>query len=299
MLDQQLKEALHNCRLTCHNALNSMASTQSSIGMLPEIGAAFNQLLANLRQSFTSLGIAFKPPVTIPAAIQQLEKITQQMEQLVSCVLIVRGELHQEWNLGLSTIEAELERHLDVLEGEGDYLPSTGMVWEAIDRLARDLSKDEKSAVLKKWKLHQNTVEDAWQEFKDLLECKGENDDGGWDELGLGEEPLSDEERYRAETLLHASIPRYLDQYQHDFQPLITLSATFVSDYDDAVSAMHSKQDEKDIDIALNKLEETSTQLANKFRKQSIEKWKERYDQEKGKWSNRKFDMSSLVAAIE
>lgn len=151
--------------------------------------------------------MAFKPPVTVSAATQQLEKITDQMGQLIGCGLITHGEMGKEWKEGILDIGAEVERHLDVLEAEGDYLQSTGKVWEAIDRMSRDLSRDEKSAIIRRWKIHQSIVKDAWDEFKEILEdSQNRDDDGGWDELGLGGTSLSEEEKSRAEAVSFSAV---------------------------------------------------------------------------------------------
>lgn len=197
------------CRSSCQGSIQALSEKQPARDISVNVADAFAQLLVNFRQTVTSLGLAFKPPVTVSAAIQQLEKAAEQLNQLISCVLITHGEMGREWKEGVLSIGAEVERHLDVLEAEGDYLQSTGKIWEAIDRVSRDLSRDENSAIIRRWKIHQSIVKDAWDEFKEILEdSQNEDDDGGWDELGLGDTSLSEEERSRTEAVSFCCILR-------------------------------------------------------------------------------------------
>ncbi|OWZ65425.1 hypothetical protein AYX14_06224 [Cryptococcus neoformans] len=309
MMDPQLKTAIVACRASCKASIQALSGKQPSLDVSPNIGDAFAQCLVNFRQTVTSLGMAFKPPVTVPAATQQLEKISDQLSQLIACVLITHGEMGKEWKEGILDISGEVERHLDVLEAEGDYLQSTGKIWEAIDRMSRDLSRDEKSAITRRWKIHQSIVKDAWDEFKEILEDnQNRDDDGGWDELGLGGTSLSEGEKSRAEAikpllslhqLLHASIPRYFDQAEDHLQVLLEESSKFVDCYDELVSSLHPEQDEEEIDSALGDIEKISRGMASLVGNMSTDKWAIKYDMEKGKWSDRKFDMRSLAVAIE
>lgn len=319
------------CRASCQGSIRALSEKQPARDISVNIADAFAQLLVNFRQTVTSLGLAFKPPVTVSAAKQQLEKVSEQLNQLISCVLISHGEMGREWKEGVLSIGAEVERHLDVLEAEGDYLQSTGKIWEAIDRMSRDLSRDEKSAIIRRWKIHQSIVKDAWDEFKEILEdSQNGDDDGGWDELGLGDTSLSEEERSRAEAvslccilraecmwltrdihvsqikpllslhqLLHASIPRYFDEAEDHLQALLEESSKFVDCYDEVVSSLHPEQDEEEIYSALGDIEKISRRMASLVGNVSIDKWTTKYDMEREKWSDRKFNMRSLGVAIE
>ncbi|OCF42619.1 hypothetical protein I317_03604 [Kwoniella heveanensis CBS 569] len=249
-MDAKLKKSLKECRSTCALSLRALASSskqnESLTSTLPAgLGEAVAGLLVNLRQTTTALGLAFKPPISVDAAIQQLDKTSDQIGKLISCVLLTHGYLAEEWKAGVEGIGGELVRHIDVLSsrdrntsdgagvaGSDDaYLASTGMVWESIDRLANGLSKDEKSAVVRMYKGQQGTVKDAWEEFKGIVDNQGGaeaelegGDEDGWDELDLGGEELLDQERKRAEAakpllalhqILHATIPRFIDQFDH------------------------------------------------------------------------------------
>ncbi|WWD04581.1 hypothetical protein V865_002651 [Kwoniella europaea PYCC6329] len=330
MTDPKLQKALKECQKTVLTSLKALttscsSSSTSSSDIPPALGDVVGQLLAQLRQSITALGLSFNPPITIDAAIQQLGKISEYIGKLISCVLLATTPstelLAEEWKEGLISVVEETNKHTRVLEENGDYLSSTGIVWESIDSLLNDLSKDEPSALKRRWKVHQSTVKDAWQEFKELLESasddKGKedenenvNEDGedGWDELDLGGEALSEEERKRAEVakpllalhqILHSTIPKFLDQLnQNDYRRILQISTDFVNAYDNAVSSMHPEQDESEIEGALLEVEDSSRKMAGMFKDKSIEKWTERLESEKKKWEERRLDLSSLKDAI-
>ncbi|WWD20291.1 hypothetical protein CI109_104767 [Kwoniella shandongensis] len=275
--------------------VQALSRENGSATLPPGLGDAFAQLLANLRQTVTSLSLVFKPPVTISAAIQQLEKVSDQVGQLISCVLIAQGELANEWREGIRNIGTEVNNYLEVLASEGDYLNATGRVWEAIDALASDLSKEESAAVSKRWRIQQSVVKDAWDEFKGILEGQ---EDEGWDELDMGES-LTEEERSRSEAVLHAMFPRYLNQCKSDYRLVLEVSSSFVDAYDNAVSAMHPEQDEDEINEALEALEIIARRLAAMARDVGLDRWRDRLDLEKNKWGERRMNMASLSAAIE
>ncbi|WVR08069.1 hypothetical protein IAU60_005115 [Kwoniella sp. DSM 27419] len=312
-MDPKLKKSLVEGRKSCTLSLRALSSTQNEPIPTPAgLGDAFSGLLVTLRQATTSLGLAFKAPVSVDAAIQQIDKVSDAIGKLISCVLLAQGILAQEWREGIESIGSEMSRHLQTLQEGGDYLPSTGMVWTAIDRLAEGLSKDEMGAVRRRWARDQGVVKDAWDEFKEVLEGAGAADgddelDDGWDELDLGGEELSEAERKRAEAakpllalhqILHATIPRFLDQFSDRYTPLLHLSTAFLDAYDRAVSAMHPEQDEREIDQSLSSLEAISRKLAEMVKDNSTAKWLERLELEKRKWDERRLDLGSLADAI-
>nr|XP_031857612.1 uncharacterized protein CI109_007007 [Kwoniella shandongensis]KAA5524684.1 hypothetical protein CI109_007007 [Kwoniella shandongensis] len=283
MLEPQLAKGLTDCQTSVQRAVQALSRENGSATLPPGLGDAFAQLLANLRQTVTSLSLVFKPPVTISAAIQQLEKVSDQ------------GELANEWREGIRNIGTEVNNYLEVLASEGDYLNATGRVWEAIDALASDLSKEESAAVSKRWRIQQSVVKDAWDEFKGILEGQ---EDEGWDELDMGES-LTEEERSRSEAVLHAMFPRYLNQCKSDYRLVLEVSSSFVDAYDNAVSAMHPEQDEDEINEALEALEIIARRLAAMARDVGLDRWRDRLDLEKNKWGERRMNMASLSAAIE
>ncbi|KAK8849664.1 hypothetical protein IAR55_004999 [Kwoniella newhampshirensis] len=286
---------LNDCQAALQTAVQALSRRTDSEASHPGLGDVFAQLLSNLRQTVTSLSLAFKPPVTIPAAIQQLDKVSDQVGRLISCVLLAPGELATEWRQGMSNIGVEMVKYLQVLVSDGDYLGATGMVWEAIDSLANDLSKDEPAAVAKRWRHQQSVVKDAWDEFKGILEG---GDDDGWDELDMGES-LTEKERTRTEAVLHAMFPRYLDQCKSKYRAVLETSSSFVDSFDKAVSAMHPEQDEEEVNEALKELEAVSRRLAETVHDTAIDRWRDRLDLEKKKWEERRLDLTSLSVAIE
>lgn len=209
-------------------------SSSSSSGPVPVPPAGLADILASLlsqlRTTTTTLAVAFKPPLTATAVRPWADKLEDQVARLVSCVLAVAGAagpgagpsaLVDEWREGVSAVGEQAEAFLAVLETaareggvevrEGEqspYLAHTGMVWAAVDALANNLPRDEVGAVGKKWEGQKSTVKDAWDEFKEMLEDDGDEDDGFGDELddewGILEAPigtLDKAERKRAEAV--------------------------------------------------------------------------------------------------
>ena len=163
-------------------------------------------LLQTIRHTTTALALAFKPPVTVPAAVQQLDKIADEFARVTSCVVGAAfhgtyGVLVDEWREGAESIGSELERLLGILRehqhatstgDENPYLAHTGMVWAAIDRM-KGLSRTENRAVIKRWEGQKEIVKDAWTEFKEFLEDQ-ELDDEDDEEDDFGDEDDEDDE---------------------------------------------------------------------------------------------------------
>ncbi|WRT69680.1 uncharacterized protein IL334_006670 [Kwoniella shivajii] len=325
MADPKLSKALKESRKSILSSVKALSSAnQDSSPLPPALGEVVSQLLAQLRQSITALGVSYNPPITIEGAIQQLERISEYIGKLISCVLLCSSSqlLAEEWKSGITNITEEIVRHISVLEqNENDaYLSSTGMVWESIDNLSKELSKDETQALRRRWKSHQSTVKDAWEEFKELLDAgtkrtegkeqdeDDEDENGEWDELDLGGEELSDDERNTAEAakpllalyqILHSTIPRFFDRVKEDeYRSLLIASTEFVDAYDGAVSAMHPAQDTQEIEETLQEIESVSRKMAGMVSDKGISKWTERLDVEKKKWGERRLDMKSLSEAI-
>ena len=84
-----------------------------------------------------------------------------------------------------------------------EYLVKTGTVHQLIEaaRSSSGVSKDNLSAIRKKWKEDTEPLADGARELKELIDNVGdvEGEDDGWDELGLGQDtPLSEREADRA-----------------------------------------------------------------------------------------------------
>lgn len=223
--------------------LGPLASTSSSkpVPALPEgLRPILGTLLQTVRHTTTALALAFKPPVTVAAAVQQLDKVGDEYARMVSCVIGSASHgsysaLVDEWREGIEGVGSELATLIEILrdgsaitssssaKGKDDheYLAHTGMVWAAIDRMG-DLSWTESEAVQKRFKGQRSIVEDAWTEFKEYLveqdeqsadddddeddedeDGEGDDLDDEWGELerGLGGSRMSSDERSRAESV--------------------------------------------------------------------------------------------------
>lgn len=212
------------------------SSSSKSVPPLPDgLRSIIGTLLQAVRHTTTALALAFKPPVTVPAAIQQLDKISDEYARTVSCVIGSASHgtysaLVDEWREGIESVGEELGRLIETLrdgvtEGKGQisvdenpYLAHTGMVWDTIDRLAH-LSWTEVEAVQKRLKAQRAIVSDAWTEFKEYLEEQDEDendsedsdsersdvddDDDEWGDLerAMGGSQMNRDERKRAEAV--------------------------------------------------------------------------------------------------
>jgi hypothetical protein len=167
-------------------------------------------LLKHLRQEVTSLSLAFSGKrITLDAAIAQAEKVNVNFDRIVACVigLPVEGCLIQEWRRGVDDIGECLQNLVQILLEDSEkpraeevpvassstskappkpYLMATSATWTSIDKMAKSASSTEKEAIKKAWKSDRECLDDAYNEFKDLLE----EDEG----VGLEEELDGDDE---------------------------------------------------------------------------------------------------------
>jgi cyclin-D1-binding protein 1 len=109
----------------------------------------------------------------------------------------------------LSYLKVLISEHTSALrrssKGEGEeYMLRAGAVHEVIMRLKDGLSKDNRTAVKKKWKADRGLLEDAVKEVGEMLEDQdgeGGDEDDGWDELGLGSTKMQEDEIKRAKSV--------------------------------------------------------------------------------------------------
>ncbi|WOO83814.1 uncharacterized protein LOC62_05G007334 [Vanrija pseudolonga] len=209
-------------------ALDVVTNTKYSGTKVPVPAAGLHDillaLLASVKKETTTLALAFKPPITEGAISQQLDKLTDQVGRLVSCVIAAAGGggearslLVDDWNAGVLHLGSELERLLTVLEesvgsepavpaassskvtDDNPYLAHTGLVWDAVDRFAASLPPTEVAAVTQHWEGQKETVRDAWSEYKEFLEDHeedeedDEDDDDDEDEAEDGDDGDDDE----------------------------------------------------------------------------------------------------------
>lgn len=191
-------------------------------------------LLTSLRQTVTTLALSFKPPLTAAGINRYLDKATDEVRRLVSCVVAAaagngKSVLVEEWKDGIELVGREVERLLSVLEegvrqgavnagnsndsssaSESPYLAHTGITWDAIDRLKARLPADERSAVTQRWEVQKETVRDAWGEFKEMLEDAEEDadDEDGDDDMdgGFGGMMDDDDEWGELEKAMNATM---------------------------------------------------------------------------------------------
>lgn len=237
--------------------LASSSSPSKPILPIPDgLRSILGTLLKAIRHNTTSLSLAFKPPITQAAAVQQLEKVSDGYARCVSCVVgsAAHGSysvLVDEWREGVEGVGIELGRLIETLRDgtlantaknggqvstdDNPYLAHTGMVWDAVDRLS-DLSWTEVEAVQKRIKGQRVIVDDAWAEFKEFLteqdeqdedeDDEGQDDDDDDDdeddewgnlEKAMGGSKMDKEERARAESV---SPINSLAQVPHIHAPL-------------------------------------------------------------------------------
>lgn len=175
-------------------------------------------LLLLLRASTTKLALAMDPANPQYTAVQSpLQETSKHIAAVVHCVSFLDASIHG------ATIRREFERvaadvinavkHLLVALADPShsttnkvYLARVGEVHELID-IARSvgpkgLSDSNVTAVRKLWALDEGALKDGLSELDDVLsKVDGDEDeDDGWDELGLGSESaLNPEERARTQ----------------------------------------------------------------------------------------------------
>lgn len=222
-------------------ALTSLTAQSSTTlpAVLPGLPESLAQLLKQLHYQTTTLALSFKPPITLAAAVHSLDRLNDGFGRVAACVVAASGgqggALVDEWKDGVDAIGAEILRLLDVFadaaeksqggvgtsnNDDNPYLVHTGLVWDAINALSKDLSGNEISAVTKRWNMQGEVMKDAWTEYKEFLEDQagGSDNDEDEDDFGLDEddeyaeledmmkgEKMTPEERSRTEAVGKAS----------------------------------------------------------------------------------------------
>jgi hypothetical protein len=193
-------------------------------------------VLKHLRQEVTSLSLAFSgKEVLVPAAIAQAAKVGTNFDRLAACVLAVPAGtcLQQEWRKGVDGIGEHILKLLDVFiedlktsdsdvaamakassskPGPKPFLVATSAIWSAIDLMLSKSSSSERQALKQVWRYDRECMDDAFAEFKEMLEVDegvGEDEDlGGDDEwaelernLAGGTDNMTEEERERVRSV--------------------------------------------------------------------------------------------------
>lgn len=207
IVDGELRDVLSRASTTCTTALEILRRVPDSTASTPaSFSSLRTDLLALLRLIYshsTRLSLSLKPPPTIPAAIKVLGDLDADLSRLVACASCV-----SEKDSGVALrkevvwcVQEVVEAAQGLVEcfGAGNldaedktYLMKTGALHASIDRIGKDLSVDNRAAVVKLWKSNDASLQDALEECKEMTsgndgdEEEEEDEDDGWDEI-MGE----------------------------------------------------------------------------------------------------------------
>ncbi|KAI3610864.1 hypothetical protein WG66_007027 [Moniliophthora roreri] len=283
---------------TCNAALQSisdrsLSSDKVDLPPLAIIHKDFTSLLSLIYSSTTKLALVMNPSSpTYPATVTPLNDLSKHISAVSYCSKLVDPNEHgatisQEIADVASSVTDALNSLVKTFletealgehAGSGDYMVKTGSVHDLIEaaRSSNGLSKDNLSAVRKKWTEDTEPLEDGTRELKELIESAGDegfgDEDDGWDELGLGgTEPLSSEEAERASkaslfsegycnihlilrlvALLHKKVASdllvrstdVLTPSHSSLDELPALSRAILSASDEVIAALHPPQDQ-------------------------------------------------------
>ncbi|KAL0581753.1 hypothetical protein V5O48_000335 [Marasmius crinis-equi] len=274
-------ELLKVCLETCNAALDHISNKNTRAlenngdprPSLAVIHKDFISLLSLIYASTTKLALVLKPSSpTYSAAVTPLNDLIKHISALSHCVKLFSPDedgsvLTQEASdVATGVIEA-MKAFLKALSEagqSGEYLVRVGTIHDLIEtaRSSSGLSKDNISAVRKKWIEDTEPLEDGVRELKELIDNAGDDEgDDGWDELGLEPDvPLSEKEADRASkvhlvlrlsALLHKKISSDILGHSPDtnipsypvLDQMPSLSRTLLSVADELIAAAHSPQD--------------------------------------------------------
>jgi len=182
------------------NAMNSHTA-KSALDAEPTINILrkdFIGIVSLIYSYSTRVWIALgKQPPTPSAAVPTLQELSNHIRSLYGCALVFRdledralsAEVHTSTIDILLTTQVLLQAYSAQQNGE-DVMRKTAALHEACER-GKNLSTDNREAVLKMWKQDSEALKDAIKEMNALLcpESAGGNDSpsDGWDELLEGE----------------------------------------------------------------------------------------------------------------
>ena len=221
--------------------------------------ASLITVLKHLRQDVTSLSLAFSGnDVLVEAAIAQTGKVDTNYDRLVACVLAVSAGtcLQQEWRKDVAAIGEHILALLDVFMGDlkasnddaaamakasssktgpKPFLLATSAIWSAIDSMLSRASSDERKALKKVWQYDRECMDDAFAEFKELLEVDegvGKDEDFGGDDewadlerdLAGATDNMTEEERERAKGVSYSGM--FPDCFDRDLSDGLRILST-------------------------------------------------------------------------
>ncbi|KAM6500524.1 hypothetical protein JOM56_003538, partial [Amanita muscaria] len=242
-------------------------------------------ILSLIHHSVTKLALALKPSnPAYSASLSPLKDITNHVASIVHCARlfntsqgltliaevnsVVKQVLDGIRSLAQTLLDVEAHTNRTASGKAGDeYMVRAAAVHDLIDKARTGLSIDNISAVRKLWLRDQASLDDGLSELVEMIDSNDaedevEEEEDGWDELGLATQKMSPIEVERAKkvqavlrlsTLLHKYVSRDLlsSTYQREsnahLDTLPQQSSALLVASDDLVATMYSPQDEESI----------------------------------------------------
>ncbi|KDQ60824.1 hypothetical protein JAAARDRAFT_708980 [Jaapia argillacea MUCL 33604] len=252
-------------------------------------------LLSHISHSTTKLALLLNPSSPSPSAsLPVLSDLSNYLNSLTSCALsfnptfhgaTLRAEVVARVNEVVGSVRALIQTYLNIAQrdsripgtvrsedGQEEYLRRTGTVYALVDAAKepspKGLSRSNAEAVKRKWDEDRDTVQDGLKEVAEMITDTGEDDDDedGWDELGLGSnEKPSPEELERTKkihtllkltTLLHTRTSTLLSSPPPSLplDSLPPLSTSYLTSSDDLISTLYIPQHPPSISTAVQEL---------------------------------------------
>ncbi|KAG7092445.1 hypothetical protein E1B28_008799 [Marasmius oreades] len=279
------------CIETCNAALDSISDDQLKTDdnsdpqqSLTVVHKDLISLLSFIYVSTTKLALVLNPSSpTYPAAVTPINDLAKHISALSHCVRLFSPIEHgatitqEAVNLVTNVVAAVkvlLQTFLETGHSAArEYMMKTGTVHDMIEgvRSSNGLSKDNLSAVRKKWHEDGGPLDDGARELRELIDNAGDaSEDYGWKELGLEPDaPFSEQEADRASkihmilrltALLHRKVYTDLLKTSPENPPpshlvldkLPSLSRALVSAADEVIAASHPPQDPSMLRLDLN-----------------------------------------------
>ncbi|KAG1756776.1 uncharacterized protein EDB91DRAFT_1241824 [Suillus paluster] len=220
---QKVIVALTSASETCTAALSALASRNQRDEPEPQtsdlvvILKDLDSLLSLIYNSSTKLALALKPSSpTYSASLPVIVDLTKYTSSIAHCINLLNADLHggtlikevqHNATVILEALRAVVQTFLNLAArgpsirsgaaGE-DYLVRTGALHDLITqaRGTNGIPKDNISAICRKWKQDLGALDDGLREVSEMIEgvegsesdnLEGDDDDDGWDELGLSD----------------------------------------------------------------------------------------------------------------
>ncbi|KAG0707756.1 hypothetical protein DFH29DRAFT_823028 [Suillus ampliporus] len=211
--------ALTSASETCTAALSALASQRDNAepqtSDLAVILKDIDSFLSLIYHSSTKLALVLKPSSpTYSASLPVIVDLTKYTSGLAHCIRLLNPDLHGgtltkvvqlDAIVMLEALRAVVQTFLNLAargpsiarsgsSGE-EYLVRTGALHDLITqaRGPNGIPKDNISAIHRKWAQDRGALEDGLREVSEMIEgvdgseSDGDDDDDGWNELGLGD----------------------------------------------------------------------------------------------------------------